>query len=152
MNSRFLTILSVLVLILVAGSNAQPDCGDMGCHGKHREFIKELGLTDDQQTKLQLLKLDAKKERVLHYAEVKKVRDKVKTELLKEKPSKSVLDGFSVEIGKLHGELSKKRMVHFLKVKEVLNKEQFKKLLSKEGMMKMMGKYHKKHCGKGKRH
>ena len=88
------------------------------------------------------------KEHVLHFGEVKKVRNKIKEELLKEKPSQGTLNGYAKEAGKLHGKLSEKRMAHFLKVKEVLTKEQFEKLLSNEFLKDM---FHHKRQGKHKK-
>lgn len=117
-------------------------------YGRHKGFIEELNLNDEQATQLKLLKLDMQKEHVLHFGEVKKVRNKIKEELLKEKPSQGTLNGYAKEAGKLHGKLSEKRMAHFLKVKEVLTKEQFEKLLSKEFLKDM---FHHKRQGKHKK-
>jgi Spy/CpxP family protein refolding chaperone len=127
--------------VFVVPSLAQPDEGGPPC--KRGMFWEELKLTDDQATQLKLLKVDTQKDHILHFAEVKKVREKIKAELLKEKPSKSALTGFSKELGKLHTALSEKRMERFLKTKEILNKEQFEKLLSKE--MLKEGRKHMKH-------
>lgn len=142
MKPKLIIPFLMLVLIAAVSGIAQPNEPKPLC--KQMPFIEELNLTDDQATQLKLLKLDMKKEHILHIAEVKKTRDKIKDELLKEKPSQNSLNGYAKELGKLHGELEKKRLGHFLKVKEALNKEQFEKLLSKESLREMH-KY-KKHC------
>ena len=125
---------------------AQPDNPEE-C-GKHKRFVEELNLTDEQHTQLKLLKLDMQKEHILHFDEVKKTREKIKEELLKEKPSQGKLNEYAKELGKLHGKLEEKRLAHFLKVKEVFTKEQFEKLLSKEFMYEMRKQWRGK--GKGK--
>lgn len=144
---RYKSIIPLLSIIVIFATPliAQPENPEH--YGRHKGFIEELNLTDEQHTQLKLLKLDMQKERILHFDEVKKVRNKIKEELLKEKPSQGALNGYAKELGKLHGKLEEKRLAHFLKVKEVLAKEQFEKLLSKEMFHnKKHGKYgkHKK--------
>jgi Spy/CpxP family protein refolding chaperone len=125
----FIPLLSIIVM-LATPLFANPD--GRGHGDKHRHAFEELNLTDEQHTQLKLLKLDMQKEQILHFDEVKKIRDKIKEELLKEKPSQTKLNEYSKELGKLHGKLSEKRMAHLLKVKEVLSREQFEKILSRE--------------------
>lgn len=137
-------LLSIFVM-LATPLFAQPD--DPEHCGRHKAVMEELNLNDEQQTKLKLLKLDMQKEHILHFDEVKKVRDKIKEELLKEKPSEAKLNEYAKELGKLHGKLSEKRMAHFLQVKQILSKEQFEKLLSKEFHKE---KFHHKKQGKYK--
>ena len=138
-----LAILFMFATPLIAQSDNPKQCDS------HKGFFEELNLTDEQATQLKLLKLDMQKEHILHFDEVKKVREKIKGEMLKEKPSQSILDGFAKELGKLHGELEKKRFSHFLKIKGALNKEQFEKILSKEFRKDMFR--HDKKQGKGKK-
>ena len=144
---KYKAIIPTLSIIVMFATPliAQPDNPEH-CD-RHKAFMEKLNLTDDQHTKLKLLKLDMQKEHILHFDEVKKVREKIKEEMLKEKPSQSALDGFAKELGKLHGELEKKRFKHFLKIKGVLNKEQFEKILSKEFRK---GMFHHKKQGKCK--
>lgn len=145
---RYKSIIPLLSIIVMFATPliAQPENPEH-CGG-HKGFIEELNLTDEQHTQLKLLKLDMQKERILHFDEVKKVRNKIKEELLKEKPSQGTLNGYAKELGKLHGKLSEKRMAHLLKVKEVLSKEQFEKILSKELRKEMF--HNKKHGKYGK--
>jgi len=142
-------LLSGLVLsaaVIVFSAAAQPP--DKDCpHAKMRP-ADELNLTDEQATQLKLLRLDMQKEQIMHGSEVKKIREKIKAEMLKEKPSKTVLTGYAEELGKLHAKLSTKRVENLLKVKDVLNKEQFEKLLSKEFLEGMCRD--KKECKGGK--
>ena len=144
-HQSIIPLLSILLMVATP-LVAQPD-NPKQCD-RHKGFIEELKLTDEQATQLKLLKLDMQKEHVLHFGEVKKVRDKIKKEMLKEKPSQSTLDGFAKELGKLHGELEKKRFKHFLKIKGALNKDQFEKILSKAFLKDM---FHHKKYGKHKK-
>lgn len=146
---KYKSIIPLLSIIVMFSPPliAQPDNPEH--YGKHKKgFIEELNLTDEQATQLKLLKLDMQKEHILHFDEVKKVREKIKEEMLKEKPSQSTLDGYAKELGKLHGELEKKRFKHFLKIKGALNKEQFEKILSKAFLKDM---FHHKRQGKHKK-
>ena len=140
----FIPLLSIIVM-LATPLFANPDGAGHG--DKHRHAFEELNLTDEQHTKIKLLKLDMQKEHVLHFDEVRKIRNKIKEELLKEKPSEAKLNGYAKELGKLHGKLSEKRMAHLLKVKEVLSTEQFENILSKEFRKEML--HNKKHGKRG---
>ena len=130
MKYKVIIPLLAIIVMLATPLFAQPENPEH--HGRNKAVMEDLNLNDDQQTKLKLLKLDMHKEHILHFDEVKKIRNKIKEELLKEKPSQGTLNGYAKEIGKLHGKLSEKRMAHLLKVKEVLSREQFEKILSRE--------------------
>jgi len=130
MINKFMIGIAVSVLLITLSVAAQPP--DSECPHMKKRIAEELNLNDEQATQLKLLKLDMQKEYILHSDEVKKIREKIKAEMLKEKPSKAVLNGYADELGKLHAKLSTKRIENLMKVKEVLNKEQFEKLLSKE--------------------
>lgn len=134
----------VLSAGLVAVS-AQPGPG-FGHKGKGAGtcIAEELELTEEQMTKLEVLHLDHKKAHVLKRPEMREIRDKVKEELLKEKPNQGKLDKYAEEMGRIHAEITKKRHQHLLEVKEVLSAEQFEKLVEMEG------KWHGRRGGHGK--
>jgi len=127
----------------------------------HRMW-KDLNLTDDQKAKLKTLHDEMQQVRKKHFDAVKKVRDKIKDELLKDSPSQKTLHGYAGELGELQKQMTKERSDHLLKVKKLLKPDQFKKLLDHEqGMGK--GKFGRKGncngcphrkgcCGKGKGH
>ena len=146
MTKKVLLCIAMSVALIAFSAAAQPP--DSECPHAKMRIADELNLTDDQATQLKLLRLDMQKEYILHGDEVKKVREKIKAELLKEKPSKSALTGYADELGKLHARLSVKRIENLEKVKAILNKDQFEKLLSKEFLEGMCRD--KKEC-KGKK-
>ncbi len=148
---KFKTILSLVAImaVFVVSAVSEPNKKGSECKGR-KHFYEELNLNDDQALKLKLLRVDTQKDHILHSAEVKKVRDKIKAELLKEKPSKSVLTGYAKELGKLHTALTEKRFERLLQTKEILNSEQFEKLLSKKMLMEERKHMkHGMHKGKG---
>ena len=55
-----------------------------------------------------------------------------KEELLKPAPNKAVLYGYAKEMGGLHKAMAEQMADHMLKVKTILTKDQFSKLLSNE--------------------
>lgn len=124
---------------------------------QHRMW-NNLDLTDDQKTKLKTLHDEMQQVRKKHFEAVKKVRDKIKDELLKDSPSQKKLHGYAGELGELHKQITKERSDHLLKVKKLLKPDQFQKLLEHEQRMGK-GKFghkgncngcpHKKGCGKG---
>ena len=71
--------------------------------------------------------------------------------MLKDKPDKNVLKKYSQEIANQHRLMADTMTDHLLKVKKILTKEQFEKMLSRE-FRHGMGKHHKKgkHGGRQK--
>jgi Spy/CpxP family protein refolding chaperone len=90
------------------------------------------------------------KVREKHFEAVRKVRDKIKDELLKDSPSRKTLYGYAGELGELHKQITKERSNHLLKVKKILNPEQFKKLIEHENRMGK-GKFGNRGHRKGRR-
>lgn len=139
---KYKTIIPLITLAFMVSIPLYAQSANPEQRGKRHGFWEELNLTDEQSAQLKLLKLDIQKEHIIHFDEVRKVRNKIKDELLKEKPSQGTLNGYAKELGGLHGKLEEKRLAHFLKVKEVLTKEQFEKLLSKDFLKGIF--YHKR--------
>jgi Spy/CpxP family protein refolding chaperone len=66
------------------------------------------------------------------FEQMKSLREKSKAELLKQNPSKKVLDEYASQFGELNKQFAQKRADHMLKIKAILTPEQFTKLLSRE--------------------
>jgi len=119
---------------------------------QHR-LEEELNLTPEQKQKLHALRDERKAAREEHIAKMKEVRQKMKEELAKEKPDGKTLMKYATQTADLVEQMTKQRIDHLLKVKQVLSKEQFEKLLSKEmmepGKHPDGGKYPKRHGKKG---
>ena len=92
-------------------------------------FVRnELNLSNEQQ-------LEFKKFREEYFHETEKIRKKLKDkriemldELAMNKSNEEKLNNIAEEIGDLHTELKKETIIHFLKMKNVCNADQRKKL------------------------
>jgi len=102
----------------------------------------QLGLSEDQKAKLKDMRTSMREFRKQNFEKMKVILDKSKEELLKQNPSQSVLYGYANEMGNLHREMSKQMADHMLKIKSILSKEQFTKLLSNEFRPPMPGGPH----------
>lgn len=141
---------TALAISLSAGAlSAQPGPGPgphdpehMGPHHEKRmrHFEEELNLTEEQKAKLNDIREKRRKARDAHVVKMKKVRDKMKTELAKEKPDGKKLMAYATQTADLVEEMTKERIDHLLTIKKVLNKEQFEKLLSHELHERKKGK------------
>jgi Spy/CpxP family protein refolding chaperone len=134
-------VLPLIALMLSAApvhTFAQPGPGKgMGPGDGERphRMWEDLNLKEDQKTELKKLHEEMQTVRKKHFEAVKTVRDKIKKELLKNNPSQNVLYGYAGELGELHKQMSKDRGDHLLKVKKILTKEQFTRLLDEKGPM-----------------
>ena len=99
--------------------------------GPHRMW-NELGLSADQQTKLSTIHNEMKEVRKSQQAEESSVRIKIKDELVKDSPSKTVLSGFVGELEKLHGKQMQSHIDHMIQLKTILTPEQFQKVIDKQ--------------------
>jgi Spy/CpxP family protein refolding chaperone len=134
MKSKVL-LLSACAGILVVSSiafSAQPNDSAMEKH--HQKMMADLKLTADQQSKIQALHKGFETAGKTLVEQMKGINEKVKTELLKDQPSKQVLDGYAVQLADIQKQLIQKRFDHVLQVKTILTKEQFSKHISHEWM------------------
>jgi Spy/CpxP family protein refolding chaperone len=88
-----------------------------------RKMVNDLQLTQRQQAELKAQHEQGK---------MKEIREKVRAELLKNKPSKAALDECAAQLAGLHKQLIQNRHDHLLKAKKILTPEQFSKLVSHE--------------------
>ncbi len=151
--SRAFFVITATMMLYVIPLSAQPaDCAKhCGEHAKGPcHEMKGLNLTEKQKTKLQELRIEHKPAMVKIKETMKLIKQKSKVELLKDKPDKALLKKYSQEIADQSRIMAESMTEHLLKVKKVLTKEQFEKMLSKEFFhgkqkMKMHGK-NKKGC------
>jgi Spy/CpxP family protein refolding chaperone len=110
----------------------------------HQKMMADLKLTADQKTKIQALHKDFETSAKALAEQMKGIDEKVKAELLKDQPSKQVLDGYATQLADIQKLLLQKKYDHVLQVKTILTKEQFSKHISHEwmgcaGMCQVMG-------------
>jgi Spy/CpxP family protein refolding chaperone len=99
--------------------------------GQHARWTSDLGLTQDQQSKLLKIHNETRDIRVKHRESIASVRLKIRNELAQPKPSKQILDEYAVELGKMHTEQIQSNTEQMLKIKEILTPEQFSKVIDK---------------------
>ena len=116
-----------------------------------KEWLKDLNLSADQKAKLKSVREAMKPVREASMEQMKALREKAKTELLKASPAKPVLDDLARQMGQLHQQMAMKEQENLLKIKAILSKEQFEKILSRDFMKGMMERKMEKrdHEGKG---
>jgi Spy/CpxP family protein refolding chaperone len=96
------------------------------------KMINDLKLTQDQQAELKAQHKQMREEGKVIFEQMKKIREKVSSELLKDKPSRPALDDYAAQLAGLHKQLIQKRHEHLLKAKAILTPEQFAKLVNHE--------------------
>jgi Spy/CpxP family protein refolding chaperone len=128
----FLSACAGILLTSSIAFSAQPSDSTMEKH--HQKMMADLNLTADQKAKLQALHNGMKETGKALNEQMKGINEKVKVELLKDQPSKQVLDGYATQLADIQKQLIQKHYDHVLQVKTVLTKEQFTKHLSHEWM------------------
>jgi len=134
-------------MLLPASALAQEKQRGKGEHMKER--WAQLGLTPEQETKLKELHQKSAPARREQFKKIEEVRAKINAELLKEKPSKKVLDGYAAQMGNLHKQMNESAIDHLLKVKAILTPEQFKKFTEKGPMGGPGARMHGRNRGEG---
>jgi Spy/CpxP family protein refolding chaperone len=150
LNKTVRALLMAVVFGCLFGAYAMPDSTHAARHmsmqdSSHQKIWAELNLTADQKVKLKTMREDAQQSRTAIFDKMKDLRDKSKQELLKEKPSKDVLYGYAKQLAEEQKILAEHMADHMLKLKSILTKEQFEKVLSKDFFMGMQ----KEHGGNG---
>jgi len=93
-----------------------------------KKMFAELGITPEQEAKLKEIHSAWVPTKKLYLKQIEVVRQKIKVELQKEKPSKSAMNKCAAEIGNLHKQMNLASVDRLMKVKAVLTPEQFNKL------------------------
>jgi Spy/CpxP family protein refolding chaperone len=131
-TKMFLCVVLLAVTLLPYSGFADDKKGPREHPGK--KMFAELGLTPEQEAKLKEIRAAAAPAKKLHQQQLEVVRQKIKVELQKEKPSKSALNKYAAEAGSLHKQMNLASIDRLLKIKAVLTPEQFNKL-SERGFM-----------------
>lgn len=146
---------SVLVLLALIGGLAMADGTGWGSQRDRDEMrgkLKtELGLTNEQEKKLETHRIDQRAEMEKLMLVVKEKRDELKTVLENPKMNHHAVERINDELKTAQNDMADKRLEGILYVREVLTPEQFKKFLSlrpgregKEGKDGKRGKQSKK--------
>ncbi|MGM0444137.1 MAG: Spy/CpxP family protein refolding chaperone [Fibrobacterota bacterium] len=153
-------ILAAGVLMMAAATVSARSCngpkGPGRGHGpKARTCAQDLNLSQEQQEQLETLRKERREDRrewrADHGYAGRRFRDSIRVELLKESPDTDELDRFADSLGALHRERAAGMSAHMLKVKEILEPEQFEKML--ERSCNSRNGYGKKHGrGHGRKH
>ena len=128
----FLVAATLMVCTLPLAAQQKGGAGPKGEHRGPHHGMEGLNLTEEQKIKLQELHVDHNPIMVKVKESMKLIRQKSKKELLKDKPDKALLKKYSQETAEQHRIMADEMTNHLLKVKKILSKEQFEKLLSKE--------------------
>jgi Spy/CpxP family protein refolding chaperone len=133
MKSRMMAVVFMSSALMLSSLSAAARRNDSLLQKPFQKMIIELNLTQEQQVKLRAQHKQMLEEGKVIFEEMKKVREKVREELLKDKPSKSTLDDYASQLAGLHKQLIQKHHEHLLQTKAILSPEQFSKLLNHEG-------------------
>jgi len=135
------------MLLPISASASQEKQREKNHHMK--EVAAQLGLTPEQETKLKELQKQAAPARREQMKKIEELRGKINAELLKEKPSKKVLDDYSTQMGNLHKQMNLLSIDLLLKAKTILTPEQFKKFTEKAPMGNPGARMRGHHRGEG---
>jgi len=119
---------TLIVSVFAFSLLAVPARSEMGQHGR---WASDLGLTQEQQSKLLKIHNEMRDVRIKHKDSIVSVRLKIRNELAQPNPSKQVLDEYAATLGKLHTEQIQNNTEQMLKIKAILTPEQFSKLIDK---------------------
>ncbi|MBN2188309.1 MAG: periplasmic heavy metal sensor [Chitinispirillaceae bacterium] len=122
--------LALMLMLSPPSVTARPD--DTMMQRPFRMMINDLKLTQRQQDELKTTLRQTRDKGKEIFGQMKKVREKVREELLKDTPSKPALDEYAAQLAGLHKQLIQNRHDHLLQTKTVLTAEQFSKLVSHE--------------------
>ena len=113
----FALLMLVPVLLSAQMGGMRGECG----HG-----YKGLDLDQEQQTKMEKLKLEHKLAGVDMRAEQAKLRLQMKEEMMKDEPSRKALEKYSKGMAVNREKMQMMRIDHMLDVRKILNPEQWK--------------------------
>jgi len=95
-----------------------------------RRMWAELNLTADQEAQFKEINARHAPARRENSQRIEELREKINQEILRDKPSKSMLIQYAGTIGELQKKMSLASVNHLLDVKSVLTNEQFKTFVS----------------------
>jgi Spy/CpxP family protein refolding chaperone len=98
---------------------------------RHEDFIKELGLTQEQQDKLDALRKAHREENKDLREALKEKRQALKKELAKPVSDNNAISAIATEMKDIQAQLIDNRINNILQVKEVMTPEQYQKFQQK---------------------
>ncbi len=121
-----LSLLTAVIFMLPSNSSSQEN------QSRPHRMWDQLGLDADQKAKLLSMHNEMQEIRKKNIEAETAVRVKIKDELTKNNPSKSVLSGYVSELGKLHDQKIQSHIDHLLQIKSILTPEQFQKVIDNQ--------------------
>jgi len=119
---------AALTFALLASASVSAD--DKRDEHPARRMWAELNLTADQEAKFKEINAQYAPARRENSQRIEELREKINQEILRDKPSKSMLIQYAGTIGELQKKMSLASVGHLLDVKAVLTPEQFKMFVS----------------------
>jgi Spy/CpxP family protein refolding chaperone len=127
MGSRMLLSVALLSLAFASATALADD--KRGDHPA-RKMWEELNLTAEQEAQFREINSRYAPDRRLQAQRIEELREKINQEILRDKPSRSMLIQYASQIGETQKKMSLTSVDHLLSVKAVLTPEQFKTFVS----------------------
>ncbi|MDR2592184.1 MAG: Spy/CpxP family protein refolding chaperone [Chitinispirillales bacterium] len=127
MRSRMFLWVALLSAVLVSATASADD--KRGDHPA-RKMLEELNLSAEQEARFKEINSQYAPVRRENAQRIEELREKINQEILRDKPSKSMLIQYAGTIGELQKKMSLSSVNHLLEVKSVLTPEQFKTFVS----------------------
>ena len=132
MNTKAFLSIMLLIAALTGVSEATDD--RRGREHPARRMWAELSLTAEQEAQFRDINMRYAPARREHARQIEELRGKINQELLKERPSRSLLAQLAGQMGEVQKKMNQASVIHFLDVKVVLTPEQFKKFTDMSSM------------------
>jgi len=126
-RGRILLCIALLSAVLASATASADD--KRGDHPA-RKMWSELNLTAEQEAQFREINSRYAPERRVQAQRVEELREKINQEILRDKPSRSMLIQYAGQIGEIQKKMSLASVDHLLSVKAVLTTEQFKMFVS----------------------
>ena len=130
MKSGTIAMTVLLLLILLPATLLAERGRFQGARGR-----MELGLDDEQRDEFDKLRLEHRLSNIELKAEKRKLRLKMRLELLKDEPSRKELETLAGEISIVRQKIDKNRIDYLLSVRKILKGDQWKRFLRRSERM-----------------
>ena len=126
LSIALLTALSLMVPISVLSEECESHIG------RGAQKWASLQISEEQKTQIKHLHASKQTDRKAVTKKLGEVREKIKTELLRENPSRENLDRYASEIGEIHMKMNQERIEYLLELKTILTPEQFEQIANSD--------------------
>ncbi len=103
-----------------------PHCGQKNCASN---LASQLGLTEEQNKKVQVLHQEHHKKQIELKKEMHKLHNELQDQIKEEKPNKNKISKISKKLGELKAQMIENKTLHKIDMKALLNPEQAKKFM-----------------------